>query len=313
MIVYILLAGGLGNQFFQYSAAASMNPSKIVFVDLIANARVGADGKPDIFNFQLPISIEHKKYKLNFIVRRILWLFLGSSSSDSKIRKKIFLNRISIILCQTLLNLILEDKSKLFVSKNNGYSSLPSNETINNYFFIGYFQSYLYAQKLLPYKKSIVLINPSVQAKNFYKHITFSEIKSSVQLRGGDYLANLSFGSLSIDYLKIVISEHFSKNKKIVIFSDDEKLITRFKTSFDLKYEIAPETLSPAETLEAMRKMKIYAISNSTFGWWGAFLSEHDSPLVIAPEPWFRKKSTPENLIPPNWLKVSSIFAEPRP
>jgi hypothetical protein len=313
MIVYILLAGGLGNQFFQYSAAASMNPSKIVFVDLIANARVGADGKPDIFNFQLPISIEHKKYKLNFMVRRILWLFLGSSSSDSKIRKKIFLNRISIILCQTLLNLILEDKSKLFVSKNNGYSSLPSNETINNYFFIGYFQSYLYAQKLLPYKKSIVLINPSVQAKNFYKHITFSEIKSSVQLRGGDYLANLSFGSLSIDYLKIVISEHFSKNKKIVIFSDDEKLITRFKTSFDLKYEIAPETLSPAETLEAMRKMKIYAISNSTFGWWGAFLSEHDSPLVIAPEPWFRKKSTPENLIPPNWLKVSSIFAEPRP
>ena len=65
MIVYILLAGGLGNQFFQYSAAASMNPLKIVFVDLIANARVGADGKPDIFNFQLPISIEYKKYKVN--------------------------------------------------------------------------------------------------------------------------------------------------------------------------------------------------------------------------------------------------------
>jgi hypothetical protein len=311
MIVYILLAGGLGNQFFQYSAAASMNPSKIVFVDLIANARVGADGKPDILNFQLPISIEYKKYKLNLIARRILWSFLGSSSSDSKIRKKIFLNRISIILCQTLLNLILKDKSKLFVSKNNGFSPLPSNETINNYFFIGYFQSYLYAQKLLPYKKSIVLINPSVQAKNFYEHIAFNEIKSSVQLRGGDYLTNLSFGSLSIDYLKIVVSKYFSKNKKIVIFSDDKKLITRFKTSFDLNYEIAPETLSPAETLEAMRKMNTYVIANSTFGWWGAYLSECETALIIAPEPWFMGKSTPRDLIPPNWTRASSIFAGP--
>lgn len=311
MIVYILLAGGLGNQFFQYSAAASMNPSKIVFVDLIANARVGADGKPDIFNFQLPISIEYKKYKVNPIVRRILWSFLGSSSSDSKIRKILFLNRISIMLCQTFLNLILKDRLKLFVSKNNGFSSLPSNETIKNYFFIGYFQSYLYAQKLLPYKKSIVLINPSVQAKNFYEHIAFNEINSSVQLRGGDYLTNLSFGSLSIDYLKIVVSEYFSKNKKIVIFSDDIKLITRFKTSFDLKYETAPETLSPAETLEAMRKMKTYVISNSTFGWWGAYLSEFETPLVIAPEPWFMGKSTPEHLFPPNWTKTRSIFAGP--
>jgi hypothetical protein len=313
MILYILLAGGLGNQFFQYSAAASMNPSKIIFVDLIANKRINTEGEPDIFNFRLPIPVEFKRYKLNPVIRKIFWTFLGSSSSDSKTRKLIFLNKFSLLLCQMLLDIILKDRFKLFVSKRNGFSVLPSDKTVRKYFFIGYFQSYLYAQKLLPHKQSIVLKNPSVKAETFYKHIYDDKIYNSVQLRGGDYLTNPCFGRLSTEYLNIVFSKYVDKREKILIFSDDNKLINDFKTSFDLQYEIAPENLSPAETLEAMRKMRTSVISNSTFGWWGAFLSEYESPLVIAPEPWFRKKSTPENLIPPYWMKVRSIFVEPSP
>jgi hypothetical protein len=311
MIVYVLLAGGLGNQLFQYSAAASMNPSKIIFVDLIANQRVSANGEPDILNFQLPITVEFKKYKFNFFIRKVFWTFLGSSSSDSKIRKRLFLNKFSILLCEKLLNVILKDKFKLFVSKANGFSTLPNKKNIHKYFFIGYFQSYLYAQKLLPHKKSITLINPSVEAINFYKHISVNKFNSSVQLRGGDYLVNPSFGSLSVDYIKTALSKNVDKSQKIMIFSDDKKLIANFQNRIAFISEIAPEYLSPAETLEAMRKMKTYVISNSTFGWWGAFLSECESPLVIAPEPWFRSKVTPEYLIPPNWATASSIFAGP--
>jgi hypothetical protein len=288
-----------------------MNPSKIIFVDLIANQRVSANGEPDILNFQLPIPVEFKKYKLNFFTRKVFWTFLGSSSSESKIRKMLFLNKFSKLLCQKLLNVILKDKFKLFVSKTNGFSTLPNKKNIHKYFFIGYFQSYLYAQKLLPYKKSIVLINPSVEAINFYKHISFDKFESSVQLRGGDYLVNTSFGSLSVDYIKTALSMYVDRNQKIMIFSDDKKLITNFQNRIDVNSEIAPESLSPAETLEAMRKMKTYLISNSTFGWWGAFLSECESPLVIAPEPWFSRKAAPEYLIPPNWTTASSIFAAP--
>jgi len=64
---------------------------------------------------------------------------------------------------------------------------------------------------------------------------------------------------------------------------------------------------SSASTLEAMRFGRGYVIANSTFSWWGAYLSHTDHAEVIAPDPWFQGMDSPDSLIPRNWQKRNSL------
>jgi len=58
------------------------------------------------------------------------------------------------------------------------------------------------------------------------------------------------------------------------------------------------------EDLLSISKCKHQIISNSTFGWWGAWLNKNKNKLVIVPNNWFLKKDDPINLIPKKWIKI---------
>jgi hypothetical protein len=59
-----------------------------------------------------------------------------------------------------------------------------------------------------------------------------------------------------------------------------------------------------ATTLQLMRFGYGYVLSNSTFGWWGAFLSENGGESVITPNPWFRYANDPDQIIPLKWSRM---------
>ena len=59
------------------------------------------------------------------------------------------------------------------------------------------------------------------------------------------------------------------------------------------------------ETLEKMRFGSGYIIGNSTFSWWGAFLSYSPTPPTIAPTPWFIGLDNPRDLIPNEWMLIN--------
>jgi hypothetical protein len=62
-----------------------------------------------------------------------------------------------------------------------------------------------------------------------------------------------------------------------------------------------------AITLYFMTHFKNYIIANSSFAWWGAFLSKHTNPLVLTPEKWFGPAGVQDyqDIYEPEWIKVA--------
>jgi hypothetical protein len=62
-----------------------------------------------------------------------------------------------------------------------------------------------------------------------------------------------------------------------------------------------------AITLYFMTHFKNYIISNSSFAWWGTFLSKHHEPLVLTPEKWFGPAGFQDyqDIYESKWIKVA--------
>lgn len=49
-------------------------------------------------------------------------------------------------------------------------------------------------------------------------------------------------------------------------------------------------------------------ITNSTFGWWGAWLNQNPNKIVVVPEPWFNPQSpyTDHEIVPDEWIQIEA-------
>jgi hypothetical protein len=200
-------------------------------------------------------------------------------------------------------------KLKLQISKGVGFNEIR--KFSGNEFTIGYFQSF-YWPNLSEIKKQLVnleLVEPSSELIQ-YQNLALVESPLVVHIRLGDYLAEKSFGIPTAEYYEESISELYNqeKHKRIWIFTNDQSMAealipTRYK---ELLRWIPNIGNSAAETLEVMRLGQDYVIGNSTYSWWGAFLSKNVKASVIAPYPWFKQNTEPQLLCPPNWKRFEA-------
>lgn len=64
---------------------------------------------------------------------------------------------------------------------------------------------------------------------------------------------------------------------------------------------------APAHDLVLMSLCRHHIIANSSFSWWGAWLSAHDGKLVVAPRQWRRSadgRADLPDLLPETWLRA---------
>lgn len=168
---------------------------------------------------------------------------------------------------------------------------------IPNTEYVGYFQS----EEYFKHRRSdiLYLFRPAdsfINKINSYSGL-FNNI--SLHVRRNDYVK--LYPEIHIPQQMNYYNDALSllpQDKKVLIFSDDlpwcyENFIgDRFIFINEIDYI----------SLYIMSKMKYHIIANSSFSWWGAWLSE--SEKVIAPKKWFGHDVNYENIVPKNWLKI---------
>lgn len=179
----------------------------------------------------------------------------------------------------------------------------------NFVFFKGYLQSY---HNLVGYedyiRKHTKFKYPLSESNQKIAHQMSQENAVAIHIRRGDYL-ELDYYILSVDYYKRAINymNRHVKNPHYYIFSNDIKWA---KENLKLKEKntFVDWNKKDYEDLHLMTKCKHFIIANSTFSWWGAFLSTYSNKIVIAPDKWIPWASYwQDDLIFPNWIRQKNV------
>lgn len=125
----------------------------------------------------------------------------------------------------------------------------------------------------------------------------------SLHIRRTDYLQNPNHTALDLDYYERALN-HFDKTKPVIVFSDDPEWCKEQQLFSDDRFMIS-ESEDHYIDLCLMSLCKYHIIANSSFSWWGAWLSASNE--VVTPIKWFgegnQDKDT-KDLIPERWIKL---------
>jgi len=133
----------------------------------------------------------------------------------------------------------------------------------------------------------------------------------AVHFRRGDLVSSeryqVSQAALGMDYYRAAFEQISGKVRapRFFVFSDDLDFArTCGVCPQEAVFVDCVEEWNPYDALRLMSLCKHIIIANSSFSWWGAWLSENVGKIVTRPEPWF--SNMPENdtrdLCPWEWF-----------
>ena len=125
----------------------------------------------------------------------------------------------------------------------------------------------------------------------------------ALHVRRTDYLTNPNHTALGLDYYKKALKQ-FDDTSSVLVFSDDPEWCKEQELFSGDRFMIS-ESEDKYVDLCLMSLCKQHVIANSSFSWWGAWLSGSDD--VVAPVRWFGKDNQDKNtkdLIPERWVRI---------
>jgi hypothetical protein len=283
------LAGGIGNQLFQFSAGLSLaiETEKPLQFDVSRLGRGTSKRRENVLDMVTLSGSSSIEYLVSTSRRpRILDTIVYRSKFANHVEKK-FMN-------------VYRSPS---VGYDEGIYHLEDNVLIR-----GYFQSYRYYENLQ--KWGIYFsFDESLFSKTYWNLVAEIDFEAdlAIHIRRGDYLQHWeTIGLLDDSFFEQGINTLNPKGR-VFIFSDDAQPMLngfeKYKTILTTDLMVG----HPVESLALMSKFKNIVISNSTFSWWAASLGRVDKNIVC-PKPWYRSMKSPEDLIPNDWIKIESSW-----
>lgn len=288
--------GGLGNQLFQYASAKSLALKNQTELLIDTTYYTNVHEKTTIRNFEL----DNFNLSFNIATKSDLDKFENSSFSLLSIFKL-------HVLTLGKFNKYKESNLQMDGDFLNLYGNL---------YLRGFFQNEVYFQDIR--KQLLKEITPKIDFDKLNKELIHSmeAVNSvSVHIRRGDHLhyANNSFhGVCSKTYYDnaFEIIHTKVKNPAFFYFTDDDEWVRQnFKLNeFDIIVDHNKGSNSYYDLL-LMKYCKHNIIANSSFSWWGAWLNENDSKIVIGPDKWYVEKSLKNiNHCSRDWISIDPEY-----
>ena len=291
-MIIIKLAGGIGNQMFQYAVGKQLSLKLGVDLKLdiswfaTQNLRSYALGKFDIAeNFAFPEEVAllatQKEETLKHVLGRMLRI--PQNFTPTHIHEKHFQFDPEII-------------------------NLPDGVYLD-----GYWQSEKYFTNIEDVLRKELVVKIPQEGKNKELAELMASCESvSLHIRRGDYVSNSIassvLGTCNLDYFYRCIeqlaltvnSPHF------FIFSDEpEWARDNLKIPHPTTFVDHNGPDKDYEDLRLMSQCKHHIIANSSFSWWGAWLCNNPDKIIFAPRKWFSiEEHNTKDLIPDNWYRI---------
>jgi hypothetical protein len=138
------------------------------------------------------------------------------------------------------------------------------------------------------------------------KKISTNKTSVVIQVRRTDFVGSSVHEVCTIDYYNeaIKLIEERVENPLFIIVSEDTKWVKEninFRNHEILENKGKFQGKTEIDDFGVMLSCKYHIISNSSFGWWPAWLS--NAEIVICPDRWYAN-NMPNEMILPNWIQI---------
>lgn len=295
-MIIIRLAGGLGNQMFQYAFGRALA------------TRLATDLLLDVGDASLTI---HNGYQLSQVFKVEPRLAAeGDLKSVLGWQSKEIVRRI-IRKVEPVLGF---RRMKRWIDEASFHYDSQMLEVPDNTYLCGYWQSELYFRAIAELLRSDFRFrNPpsGANAKIAEEIAKNRERTISIHVRRGDYVNDKKISEVyasikpsyyrsAMDYFSAKISEPY-----FLVFSDDTSW-AKSNLSIPYRHRLMDHNQGNKsyEDLRLMSLCKHHIIANSSFSWWGAWLNGDADKITVAPSEWFADTSRRHDLYPSNWTVI---------
>jgi Glycosyl transferase family 11 len=287
---------GLGNQLFQYAAL------------LYYGKRFGAEMRVMIkppenansYGFPRPFLLSH--FSIRTPIREL------------SLAERLLIYRdpvLKAILTPIKLPLQIGVFTEDYSSRYSFAPDIPVGRRVRRLYLVGYWQTYIMVEEVAAELRSELVFSkkPREKTVEVLQQIKRSVNPVSIHVRRGDStVAATKRVSLPIEYYLRNIDECRQRldNPTFFVFSDEMKFAKEYlPRTINAVFVEHNDDFSAHEDLLLMSSCRHHIIANSTFSWWGAWLSRGSDKMVFAPKQWYQTKDSyyPE-LLPPSWNLV---------